>query len=67
MKVTYMTKLEDMLSMNDLMQLFGVTRQAIHRWIKNRPDFPKPSKIVGKLLWNKLEIEAYIKASKKPN
>jgi predicted DNA-binding transcriptional regulator AlpA len=59
-----MEKLGEMLSMKDIMGLFGVTRQAVHRWIK-RPDFPKPSKIVGKLLWKKSEIEAYIESTKK--
>ena len=59
-----MNKLDDMLSMKDIMQLFGVTRQAIHRWIK-LPDFPKPSKIVGKLLWKRSDIEAYIESQRK--
>lgn len=59
-----MKHLEDMLSMKDIIELFGVTRQAVHRWIK-RPEFPKPSKIVGKLLWRRNEIESYIESTKK--
>jgi predicted DNA-binding transcriptional regulator AlpA len=60
-----MEKLEEMLSMKDLVKAFGVTRQAIHRWIKERPNFPRPSKIVGKLLWKKSEIDAYIESTRK--
>jgi predicted DNA-binding transcriptional regulator AlpA len=60
-----MEKIEEMISMNDITELFGVTRQSVHRWIKH-PDFPKPFKIVGKLLWKRSEIEAYIESTRKP-
>jgi predicted DNA-binding transcriptional regulator AlpA len=60
-----MEKLEEMLSMKDITKAFGVTRQAVHRWIKEDPNFPKPSKIVGKLLWKKSVIEEYIESKRK--
>ncbi len=59
-----MNKEKEMISMSELKALFGVTRQAIHRWIKT-PQFPKPYKVMGKLLWKRSEIDAYLESTRK--
>jgi predicted DNA-binding transcriptional regulator AlpA len=59
-----MNGLEEMLSSKDIQKSLGVTRECLQRWIKNT-DFPKPYKVVGKNLWKKSEIEAYIDSTRK--
>ena len=55
--------LEAMIQMNELLQLFKVSRGTIYEWI--RGDFPKPIKIGHKNFWKRSEIEDYIAKQKK--
>lgn len=49
--------IENMLTVKDLMYMFGVHRTTIYRWIHNE-GFPKPTRKLGKLdsLWNSRDV-----------
>jgi predicted DNA-binding transcriptional regulator AlpA len=53
-------------TMKELVEFLKVDRRTITRWIKNKPDFPKPFKIDRKLLWKRAEVEAYMENTRKP-
>ncbi len=56
--------IETLLTMKELSELLKVDRMTITRWVRVKPDFPKPIKIERKNLWKRSEIEAYIESQK---
>jgi prophage regulatory protein len=50
---------DKLLTMNDLVEMFQVSRVAIYDWIE-KEGFPKPLKIGRSARWIKKDIEVYI-------
>lgn len=49
-----------LLTINEVAQMFSVSRVTIWRWNKEVPDFPKAIKIGGSTRWRKSDLEKYI-------
>jgi predicted DNA-binding transcriptional regulator AlpA len=57
--------MEEHLKVQDLTEIFKVTRFTISTWMKEKPNFPKPFRAGRKLLWKRSEIEAYLESTRK--
>ena len=53
------------LTMVEVADQLRCNRKTIERWLKEKPDFPKPFRIGRRLLWYKSEIEEYIESQRK--
>ena len=50
----------EFLTGNEVAQVLGVSKVTINRWVKNRPDFPKPlSKNAHSFLFSSDEVKRY--------
>lgn len=52
--------LEESLGRNDVAKFFQIRVETIWKWLKDKPDFPKPIRVGRRLIWKKTDIEEYI-------
>jgi predicted DNA-binding transcriptional regulator AlpA len=55
---------ESLVGLRDIADLLGVTRQAVDKWSRDDPTFPKPTAVLnrGRLrVWRKAEVDTWIR------
>ena len=53
------TAIEPLLTVEDVIGLFGISKPPLYRWM-NEGDFPRPLKIANTTRWRKCDLDAII-------
>ncbi len=49
------------LTIKEVAALLRTSTMTIERWLRNDPSFPRPAEIGRKKLWDRTEVESYIR------
>jgi len=56
-----MVALPRRLNIKELAELLRTSTMTVERWLRDDPSFPRPAEIGRKKLWDRTEVESYIR------